>query len=78
MMFCRVLQRVPGAAQHGAKRNDAPQTRDRSKGGVWNGPGSAVHHSRFALALHCIRDTRGCLMLGFLLDEAGQRLTDKS
>jgi len=45
--------------QHGAQRSDALQTRDRNEFGVRNGPGSAVHHSRFALALHRIRDT-GC------------------
>ena len=36
--------RFPGAAQHEAKRNDALQTRDRNTLGVWNDPGSAVHH----------------------------------
>ena len=32
------------------------QNRDRYKFGVLKGPGSAVHHSRFALALHRVRD----------------------
>jgi hypothetical protein len=32
--------------------------RGRSKDGVRNGPGSAVHRSCFALTLHRIRDTR--------------------
>ena len=48
-----VLSRFPGAAQHGAKRNDALQTRDRCKLGVQSDPGSAVH--RFAL--HRVRET---------------------
>jgi hypothetical protein len=34
-------------------RSGAPQTRDRSKLGVWNGPGSSVY--RFAI--HLVRDT---------------------
>ena len=49
----RVNAGVPGAAQHGAKRNDALQTRDRYTHRLRDGPGSAVH--RFAL--HRIRDT---------------------
>ena len=40
--------RVPGAAQHGAKRNDALQTRDRYAHCLRDGPGPAVH--RFAIA----------------------------
>jgi hypothetical protein len=39
--------RVPGAARHGAKRNDALQNRDRYKFGVGDDPGSAAH--RFTL-----------------------------
>ena len=42
----RKLLRVPGAAQHEAKRSDALQTRDRTKLGVCGGPGSAVHRIR--------------------------------
>jgi hypothetical protein len=44
--------RFPGAAQHGAKRSDALQTRDRNRLGAFDDPGSAVH--RFAL--HRIRE----------------------
>src|SRR5947208_3829783 len=40
-----------------AARSIALQTRDRHRHRVCCDPGSAVHHSRFALALHCIRDT---------------------
>jgi hypothetical protein len=40
--------RFPGAAQHGAKRSDAPQTRDRSKFRAFDDPGSAVHRYRAA------------------------------
>src|SRR4029077_8757951 len=40
--------RVPGAAQHGAKRNDAQQTRDRYTHRLRDGPGPAMH--RFAIA----------------------------
>ncbi len=43
----------PGAAQHGAQRSDALQTRDRYKRPVCEGPGSAVQ--RFAL--HRVRET---------------------
>ena len=42
------IARVPGAAQHGAKRNDALQTRDRQEHRLCEGPGSAAH--RFAIA----------------------------
>ena len=39
--------RVPGALQHDALlRHVAVQTRDRQKGGVCYGPGSAAHHER--------------------------------
>jgi len=49
-----ITKRFPGAAQHGAKRNDALQTRDRNELGVCDDPGSAVHRC----ALHRIRETR--------------------
>lgn len=50
-----MFPRVPGAAQHVAKRNDAPQTRDPGfLIGMNRGPGSAVHH----FVLHRVRDTR--------------------
>ncbi len=55
-LFCSARPkqpRFPGAAQHGAKRNGALQTRDRYERGVWEGPGSAVHRC----ALHRIRET---------------------
>jgi putative ABC transport system substrate-binding protein len=39
---------VTGAAQHGAQRRGALQTRDRSELGIRNGPGSAVHRSAVA------------------------------
>jgi hypothetical protein len=45
--------RFPGAAQHGAKRSGALQTRDRYKLRDCDDPGSAVH--RFTL--HRIRET---------------------
>src|SRR5437879_7910900 len=41
----------------GAARSIALQTRDHHRHRVYCDPGSAVHHSRFALALHRIRDT---------------------
>jgi hypothetical protein len=47
------MPRFPGAAQHGAKRSDALQTRDRCIRRVCDDPGSAVH--RFAL--HRVRET---------------------
>jgi hypothetical protein len=43
----------PGAAQHGAKRNDALQARDRYQLRVFDDPGSAVHY----FVLHRIRET---------------------
>jgi len=49
-----ITKRFPGAAQHGAKRNDALQTRDRNELGVCDDPGSAAH--RFTLRR--IRETR--------------------
>jgi hypothetical protein len=39
---------------------------------MWNGPGSAVHHSCFALALHRIRDTRVVASALFLAHLAGR------
>ena len=51
-------ERVPGAAQHGAKRSGTLQTRDPGSKSTDNrGPASAVH--RFAL--HRVRDTRKLL-----------------
>src|SRR5712671_2127235 len=41
-----------------AARSAALRTRDRCEHRFWNGPGSAVHHSRCTLALHRVRDTR--------------------
>src|SRR5258708_4726609 len=35
-------------------RSGAPLVRDRSRLGVWNGPGSAAHHQ---VVLRCARDT---------------------
>jgi hypothetical protein len=49
--------RVPGAAQHEAKRNGALLTRDRYEFRPWNGPGSAVHRFAKSFALHRIRGT---------------------
>jgi hypothetical protein len=43
-------RRVPGVAQHDAKRNDALQTRDRCGHRLREGPGSAAHHSPSARA----------------------------
>src|SRR5258708_36986027 len=40
-------------------RSGALQSRDRSKLGVWNGPGSAAHHyAQERYVLHCARDKR--------------------
>ena len=47
---------VPGAAQRVTKLSGALQTRDRYEFRSCNGPGSAVHHSRYALMLHRVRD----------------------
>jgi hypothetical protein len=47
--------RVPGAAQHEARRNGALQTRDRSS--LWRSRISGAP-LRIALALHRVRDTR--------------------
>src|SRR5580698_10491458 len=47
MRMSNAFARFPDAAQHGAKRNDALQTRDRYGRRVRDDPGSAVH--RFAL-----------------------------
>jgi hypothetical protein len=49
----RTQRRFPGAAQHGAKRNDALQTRDRYKLEVCYDPGTAAHH----YVLRRIRET---------------------
>jgi hypothetical protein len=46
-------RRFPGAAQHGAQRSGALQTRDRYERRVCDDPGSAVHRC----ALHRIRET---------------------
>jgi putative tryptophan/tyrosine transport system substrate-binding protein len=49
----------PGAAQHEAKRSGALQTRDRYKLRIWEGPGSAVHHS--ADAPQCTASGTSCI-----------------
>src|SRR4029077_5922341 len=51
--FQAIWPRFPGAAQHGAERNDALQTRDRHRRGVRSDPGSAMHRC----TLHRIRET---------------------
>ena len=52
------VARVPDAVQREAPlaRSGAPLIRDRSKGGVRYGPGSAAHH----FVLRCARDTPNC------------------
>jgi hypothetical protein len=37
------------------------QNRDRTKGGVRDGPGSAVHRSAKSYALRCVRETRAVI-----------------
>ena len=65
-----MLPRLVSRAQRNTKRaarSGALQTRDRYELRVRNGPESAVHHSRVALALHRIGDTRGFAMTTLLL-----------
>jgi hypothetical protein len=51
--------RVPDVVQREAKRSGAPLIRDRFKGGIWNGPGSAAHHCALPrFMLRRARDTR--------------------
>jgi len=38
-----MARRCNACPGRGAARSDAPQTRDRTRHRLWNGPGSAVH-----------------------------------
>jgi hypothetical protein len=64
-----IATRFPGAAQHGAKRNDALQTRDRNELGVCDDPGSAAH--RFTLRR--IRETHVWVAVRALSTLSGRR-----